>query len=148
MTDSIHMSYKHAEALCCVGPHGASEYHLTVDNEFGDYVCRVRNVPYPEDHEFFELILRPLAQDLLQVIGVDAHKDRYRRRGIPDTLLPRMCELLRCRVRSSPTAGESQDQWRTPAATAMWNRLVRSGLASYNKDDDIYWMPPKHDAPH
>jgi len=61
------------------------------------------------------------------------------------TLLPRMCELLDCRIRSSPTSGGegNEDQWRTLAATSMWNRLIRKGLASYDERTDVYWMPPQ-----
>lgn len=124
-------------------------FALAVCCEFGEYVCRVRSIPQPDDGEFFELRLKPSIQGVLQVVGIYAHKERYRRKGIPDALLPRMCKILRCRVRSSPTAGEgeTQDQWRTPDATAMWNRLVSHGLASYDVSSDLYWMPPQQDVP-
>lgn len=143
------MQLLYDEPLPCRGPNGLRDFHLHVYFDSVVYVCQVRSVPYPHDHQFFELILRPLNATVLQVVGIFAHHTRYRKVGIPDTLLPRMAQLLGRRIRSSPKTGSegSTDQWRTDDATVMWKRLVEHHLAFHDADDDIYWVshtPPEN----
>lgn len=128
--------------LSCAGPAGSEVLQLEIESSFGELLCRVRTIPPPPDAVFFELTLSPIDSDTLKVIAICAHHRRYRRRGIPEALLPRVSELCRARLRSSSNRGENSNEWRTSESTRMWRRLVANGLASYDPVQDEFSLPP------
>lgn len=65
-------------------------------------------------------------------------QEEYSAKGIPDSLLPVVKRALRMSVESSPRHGTTNDVYRTDAATAVWERLLDNGLATYDAQRDVY----------
>ena len=88
---------------------------------------------------FFELRLRQTPEDEFQIIAIshDNYAD-YVSKGIPDALLPRLSEILGGPIRSSRSDIEGTNEFRTPAASKMWDRLVNKELARYYAEEDVY----------
>ncbi len=112
------------------------------DRSTGEVLIRASSVPPPVDGEAFELQLRPLQSGILRS-AVIAHHDRpeYKRRGIPEVLIPLVARERKSTIQSSPTSG-GHGTFRTPDADKMWRRLVGLGLAQYDPARDVYSCSP------
>lgn len=97
---------------------------------------------------FFQLSLRQKLDGDLQIISIEHqnHPD-YMSKGIPDSLLPYLARTLGRCICSSRTYVEGTNEFRTIAATKMWERLVTKKLAIYYRDEDIYRTTSATESP-
>ncbi len=138
------MSVSSENALSCVGADGASYeflWRVTKDPFEDKWIFRVATEANVNTGRSFELTVVAADSDPNTVRIVMMHhydQDEYRAKGIPDALLPVIKRELHMSVESSPRQGATTDVYRTDAATAVWKRLVRNGLAAYAADRDVY----------
>jgi hypothetical protein len=130
--------------LICVGADGASYeflWRVTKDQFEDKWIFRVETEANCNTGRSFELTAVASDDDLNTVRIVMMHhydQDEYKAKGIPDALLPVVKRELGMSVESSPRQGATTDIYRTDAATAVWDRLVGKGLATYAADRDVY----------
>jgi len=114
------------------------EYSFVKNNSKGEYTFRVTTNPPPTNGAFFELGLSTLRQGTVRVeMANHFNRAEYVAMGIPEALLPIVKQQLGMNVESSPTRGGG-NVYRTPAATKYWQRLKKSGGATYDADRDVY----------
>ncbi|WP_326999183.1 hypothetical protein [Comamonas testosteroni] len=121
--------------LKCIGRDNIErEFDLCVEETYDGYPWfKVSHELVSKD--FFELVLKPLDDGSHMVLMINAH-GAYGGYGIPDAILPFAANYLSTVIRSSPSM--SENYWRTPEATKVWERLVAARKAEYNKDSDTY----------
>ncbi len=71
--------------------------------------------------------------------------EQYSAKGIPEKLIEVASEVLNIEISSSsnnPQRKTFDTEWRTPAATKVWQRLVEQGRAIYSQDDDTFLFQP------
>ena len=130
--------------LSCVGADGGNYeflWRVTKDRFEEKWIFRVETDANMNTGKCFELTVVAGNNDPDTVCIVMMHhydQDEYRAKGIPDALIPVIKQELGLSVESSPRRGATTDVYRTDAATAVWDRLVRKGLASYAADRDVY----------
>lgn len=130
--------------LSCVGADGASHeflWRVTKDQFEDRWIFRVETEANWNTGGGFELTVAVRDDDPTTVrIEMMHHhgQDEYKAKGIPDSLLPVIKRELGMSVESSPRQGATTDVYRTDAATAVWDRLVRMGFAIYDVDRDVY----------
>ena len=61
----------------------------------------------------------------------------YEAKGIPEQLLPIVRATLGMNIQSSPPNNGAGD-WRVPAATKMWERLVERNIAEMAPIDGVF----------
>lgn len=112
------------------------EFNLRIETTFEGYPRFV--VTHPSiPQEFFEFILKPMDDGSHMVMMINAH-GAYAGLGIPDAIIPFAANHLSTELRSSPTNSACGNYWRTPEATKVWERLVDSGKAEYDRAADVY----------
>lgn len=95
---------------------------------------RVHTIPPLKSLEFFELVVKPISPDTVQVVVIrHNYIPEYMAKGIPDALLPEVREVLCKRIVSSP--GKKQgNRFRTVDAEKYWKRFYSKGLATYDDE--------------
>ncbi|VVD69334.1 hypothetical protein PMO31116_00518 [Pandoraea morbifera] len=89
---------------------------------------------------FFDLEVEHLTVSLVRIVMINSYLEpAYIRKGVADALLPIVSRDLGVTVQSSPTLGTG-GVYRTPHATAMWQRLVAKGMATYDPQTDIFTL--------
>ncbi len=100
--------------------------------------------PLPVDEQTEEKYfasVKEVGPNLVQTEGLKNGLSRYQGFGITRTLIPLIATALSARIRSSQRrAGDAE--MRTDEATAVWERMRREGVASYNPAEDRYYHPP------
>ncbi len=99
--------------------------------------------PIIDNEPRFYLDLEKLTEpDAYKIVMIDCNNDdRFCKKGIPDSLLPRVADYLQTDIISSTGIKEFQStsgEIRYPEATKMWERLKEKGIATYCKEKDIY----------
>ena len=127
--------------VVCVGRDRVSRtFCFTVEkDQFQEtWYFRVFTDPLPASGEFFELTVSAIDSATVRVIAI-AHQGEpaYKAMGIPDAILPAVKATLEKVVVSSPGSGPA-GEWRTAAATKVWERLRSRSLASYDSATDVY----------
>ena len=113
---------------------GAEEVHVRV---------HPRNPPEDALDRWFELVLRQSGLASYRILSIDRNRCEYGGKGIPDALLPELCRRFGIEIWSSTLWNEDDpSDSRTYASDAMWERLVRKGLASHSAEVDRYRCPP------
>ena len=92
--------------------------------------------------EFFELRATGVDEGRLQVVTLNhQHDPRFQKVGLPEA-----CIRLLGKTMSKPVVSSSNehasgpDEYRTPAATQAWQRLVVSGDARYDAGEDRFHL--------
>ena len=107
----------------------------------GTHSFMAYSVPPPVDGTAFEATFTDIDADTVRQTMIVHHGHlSYREKGIPDSLLPIAAAKLGKMVVSSPSVAPGGGVFRTVDATAMWNRLVARGIASYDQATDIYTL--------
>lgn len=129
-------------SFVCVGRDGMErqfEYKALEQSSSGEWRYIVTTIPPLSSGEFFELTVTELDGQTVRVVMMDHHNVlEYVAMGIPEALLPVAKAELGKIVQSSPTRGETADVRRSLPATKVWERLVASGSATYDSENDIY----------
>jgi hypothetical protein len=90
--------------------------------------------------EFFELSVTDIGSGKFQITMISHHEiPAYKAMGIPDALLPVVSQQLVKKLCSSPSEVKPGN-YRTDAATKMWERLRLNGMATYDSITDIYTL--------
>lgn len=114
------------------------DYRVTNDALAGKYTYRVQTQPAPVTGDFFELVVSVLDASTVRVEMVSHfNRSEYIGMGIPETILPIVKRELGMAVVSSPTRGTG-NVYRTAAATKYWERLRKTGGATYDSARDVY----------
>lgn len=115
------------------------------DTVFGDDINKpVRNLVYrlrtqPDDEYFFEFTIKE-EQDLLRVVMMNNHsRPEYTGKGIPEAMIVRLAKESGKRISSSSNQG-CENEYRTVAASKIWQRLVARGLARYDETEDRFYV--------
>ena len=82
----------------------------------------------------------------MQVMIAHFNREQYRAMGIPDSLLPLVAGRLVKRVVSSPSSIPGAGVFRTKEASTMWRRLERKGIATYDRDKDVFTLTQHVDS--
>lgn len=128
----------------CTGKDGIPRifnYRYSHNINSQEWNFNVETDPPPESLEFFEIRVKQISPKEVRVIAM-YHNDEpaYMAAGIPDTLLPLIRDIVGISVCSSPTDGQG-NVYRTQAATKVWNRLVKRGIAVYKENEDVFCIP-------
>jgi hypothetical protein len=104
--------------------------------------CRIRPSPPTDVGEaLYFASFSEVEPGLLQLYGLrNMLPEKFHGCGLTRTLIPIIAEHYGKRVRSSTTRATNEEM-RTPAATASWDHMVRDGIASYNIGEDRYYYP-------
>lgn len=136
------------DTLNCIDRHGACTFDVQMSkDQFADiWNFQVYSIPRRPDNDFFPMSLELQDDDTLKIIAIGGNVNNgthpeYSAKGIPCPLLDYAFANLNKTICSSPTNGGA-GVWRTPKATAMWDRMVASGNASYDANTDIYTFIP------
>ncbi len=87
----------------------------------------------------FELQLQEKPDGDFKVIAIGHYyRQEYAAKGIPDSLLPYLARHLGRHLCSSQAYVDGTNEFRSHAATKMWDRLVRKGLAKFFLSEGIY----------
>ncbi len=130
-----------AGSLSCVDSSG-TRVEFEVRSEAildGSYFYYVRPSGHslPDDVQFFGCLV-PHGMSAFRLEGVvNELPAEYRGLGIMRMLLPFIAQRHSAPVYSS-CADPSRGETRTESATAVWNRLLREGKASYDPGEDRY----------
>lgn len=128
--------------ITCVGNDNVSRnfnYTPSYDLLNGKTAFNVTSIPPAPGGGFFELCVQDQDADTVRVVMIHHHNlPEYIGKGIPDVLLCAVKSLLGKDVQSSRTQGTGADEYRTPEATRMWNRLVKKCIATYDEVADVY----------
>lgn len=90
--------------------------------------------------EFFEVGADEVGGSRLQIVAMDHHQDaRFEKMGLPEACIRLLGQLIeQSVVSSSNRRAVDSGEWRTPAATKAWDRLVAAGHARYDPDEDRF----------
>ena len=94
-------------------------------------------LPNDDDIQYFDFQLTTIDNNILKVTSMFAGNDYQRKKGIPEALILMSKSLFNKKIISSSRSNINAE-FRNPAATKVWKRLVHKGLAKYNKEKDIY----------
>ena len=104
------------------------------------YAVHLRWPANEGNDDFFEFAVRADANGGIRVTTMEHHgRAHYSAKGIPDALLVFAAKHLNKVVGSSSNLAGS-DEFRTPAATKVWDRLVARGTAVYDAAADRYTL--------
>ena len=138
------MSTNESQTLTCTDRCGMlADFTLTVEHDASEaqWTYRVRPQGASAQSEFFELKVVEVDDDTVQVVMLTNNQHPpVSAKGIPDSLIPRIAQDLRRRVQSSPSRGRTGDEYRTGAATKVWERLVGAQKAQYDSQADVYFV--------
>lgn len=140
------MSASETNKLGCVGADGVRrEFIWRADKAQLDdkWTFRVESQTSNPPGDCFELVVELLEErdHTARVVMMHHHgRPEYQAKGIPDALLPEIRRYLDKNVESSPRIACMNGVYRTPAATKVWERLKRAGLAEYDSSRDVYFL--------
>ncbi|HQO09031.1 MAG TPA: hypothetical protein PLK90_02720 [Clostridiales bacterium] len=99
----------------------------------------------PNFYMVVEKVFKP--NNAYKVTMINCNNDeKFCKKGIPDSLLPRVADYLQTEIISSSGIKEFKStvgETRYPEATTMWERLRQKGIATYSKREDIYTIDYK-----
>ena len=110
-------------------------------NGFKKWIFRI----VPQNLEFtdwFEFSVVELGNGVGKVITMNTNfKKEYSAKGIPDKMIEEASNKLELNIISSTNKKAHKfldNEWRTEAASKVWNRLVTRGIAIYDEEKDLY----------
>lgn len=100
--------------------------------------------PNPGVDDFFYAEFQCIGPDEVQSVSLDNQgKDHYRGKGITEALFSEVVRMTGRRlVSSSNKASRCPNEFRTTAATRVWERLISNGRAAYDHSTDRYTYIP------
>jgi len=120
------------------------ETELTFEREKWHFVI------VPEDEvydDFFYLGATAISDDTLKITTVNRHNQIiYSAKGITEKIIQILALLSGKKVISStnnPAFKFFDEEFRTPAATKVWQRVVQQGFATYDAETDIFSLHEK-----
>jgi hypothetical protein len=128
--------------LNCVGKDNTSKvffYKYNYDMLSGEHSMKIYN-SQACNTEFFELTAKE-EDDYLKIIMMRKNDEMYGGKGIPDAAIPELATLSEMTVCSSSN-GNGNGEYRTEAATKVWERLESKGKAGYDKASDRFTYLP------
>jgi hypothetical protein len=114
-------------------------------NPGGSIECRVNrsDPPNPADDLFYAKFACR-GDDQIQPIALANNGwEYYRGKGITEALFAEVVATTGRELVSSPGQNQAKaDEYRTEAATKVWERLLEAGNAKYDEDTDVYAYIP------
>jgi len=119
------------------------EYSLDHDENARSWTFRV--VPVNEPYtDFFEFTVTEVSPQTIKITSIENRRlPMYTARGIPEALIAEAYYILHHSVISSSNIAAAKsfaNEFRTPPATKIWERLVQQGHAHYVRNTDTYWF--------
>ena len=130
--------------ITCVGRDGASRQFTVAyeKNNLEDaWDFRVTAIPPLVSGEWFDMSVQPVDATTVKIIAISSNVPEYSAKGIPEALIPFAAQELGKVFVSSPRSGEA-GEFRTDAASKMWERIKKSGHAKYDPIADVYTYVP------
>lgn len=128
--------------LPCTGVNGTAVYYVDYAAPVGPglpWYFHVHRTTAPNDADhWFELTLEPFKDRLRSATMLANNKAWYRKAGIPEAALRYARRVTGLPIVSSSNKAD-EDEFRTPEATKVWERLKPD--ASYDPDTDRYTLP-------
>ncbi|OGI05902.1 MAG: hypothetical protein A2Y40_03165 [Candidatus Margulisbacteria bacterium GWF2_35_9] len=113
--------------------HNKNEYHYLLQ----------KNVIFDMSVDSFQLTLKEIDKVNLQLISINKNDEElYGAKGIPESVLPFISNLKQKNIKSSRTRIGIKGEFRTEDADKMWKRLFEKKIASYDSDNDYYYVFP------
>jgi hypothetical protein len=119
------------------------KYSMDESEEEGNVKWVFRVMPFDLNaSDWYEFAITVINPTVGKVTVMD-NRDlvQYRGKGITEKMIEEAANVLGLTVISSTNKSQKKlllTEWRTPAATKIWNRLLDQGRATYNEEDDIY----------
>ena len=137
------MTYTSFQTIDKEGNTQTFKYNFIKEVLFGREKWHFRVIPEDEFcDDFFYLGATAINKDTLKITGVNRHNQIvYSAKGIPEKIILELGYLSGKKVISSSNNSKSkyfEDEFRTPAAAKVWQRLVEQGLAFHNEETDIF----------
>jgi hypothetical protein len=92
--------------------------------------------------DFFYFSATEISNDTMKVTMMDHHnRIIYKAKGIPEKMIEELNKITSKKIISSTNNVNSKilfEEFRTPKATNVWNRLKNNNKATFDIDTDIY----------
>lgn len=111
---------------------------------------RVFQEPTCDGDRWFDTTILEVSPKVGRVVMMAHHdQEEYVARGIPEALIRMLASQRYERIVSSAntTAATARGEYRTPAATKVWQRLVAAGEATYDASADEFRFPTESRTP-
>lgn len=125
----------------CIGRGGASQVYYLEDCRPTVFV-HLRDPAQPNVDEVFDATFE-ISGNMAKSIMMSANHARYMAKGIPEAVLEYVKKNWAVDVCSSSnkrSTKTSTQEYRTPSATKVWERLKNANKATYDASSDQYWM--------
>lgn len=90
--------------------------------------------------KWFDFKVAPVGDNILKVTDMFDFQGIYKGKGLPEALILEAQNQYpdKQMISSSNRIKVFLGEWRSEAGTAVWERLVKRGLAEYSECDDIF----------
>lgn len=125
----------------CFGKDGIRrifKYKFDYDHQEKSWHFRVYTVD-DSSVDFFESTVKLIDDNTVQQISIEVNdQQHYGAKGIPESLLPEISNVLDKKLISSPSQHPDTSIRRNESATKMWWRLCKKKIAEYDIERDIF----------
>jgi hypothetical protein len=118
-------------------------YSYKIDDFNNHYVWVFTIIPKGQNYnDFFSFSATEINQDTMKVTMM-SHNNKiiYKAKGIPERMIEELNKITRKKIISSTNNPNSKilpEEFRTPRATKVWNRLLNNDRAIFDIENDIY----------
>ena len=90
--------------------------------------------------KWFDFKVAPVGDKTLKVTDMFDYQDIYKGKGLPEALILEAQKEYPDKqiISSSNKQKVFKNEWRSEAGTAVWERLVKKGLAEYSDEKDLF----------
>lgn len=125
------------------------KYTYEIDNDDGKRIWKFIIIPEHEIYkDFFFFSAKEITDNQIKVTMINSHNQgAYSSKGIPEKIIEELQLLTGKEIISSsnnPLSKSFLEEYRTPPATKVWERLIAKGLASYDEQMDTYKFKKKN----
>ena len=90
--------------------------------------------------KWFDFKVAPVGDNTLKVTDMFDYQDIYKGKGLPEALILEAQKQYPDKeiISSSNRQKAFKNEWRSDAGSAVWERLVKKGLAEYSDENDLF----------
>lgn len=135
-------------SITCIDKDGQpNNFKCCYEKDYIDYLETWKFTIFPENEiyaDFFFLSAQETSDHFMKITMMNNHNQAcYSAKGIPEKIIETLQNLSGKTIISSsnnPVYQSFNEEYRTPPATKVWERMKLKGMASYDEQKDTYLL--------